>query len=281
MKIAVLMTCYNRVETTLRCLQSLFSQAIERSSGPNNRTVLDIWLVDDASPDKTGEKVKAAFPQVNVIQSPGGLYWCKGMRLAWDTAAAAKDYDGYLWLNDDVELYPDSIVTLLADRADVGDEAVLVGTTHMRFGDEELSYGPDDEDGRGLVRPNGRPQRVRGVMSGNFVYVPRKVFRAIGPIYGGYSHGYGDRDYALLTDRKGVPRYCCSKVVGVCPQQPERYRHRLKEASIRERFRVLLAPNGFSIRDNFIYKFRNFGVWAALGSAAHIFWIRVVRGYED
>ena len=281
MRIAVLMTCYNRVETTLRCLRSLFAQMHAQSPNPtiSNQTIFEVWLVDDASPDGTGAKVKAEFPQVNVIRGTGKLFWSRGMRLAWDTAAAAKDYDGYLWLNDDVELYPDAIATLLADAAQVGDEAVLVGTTHMRFGDEELSYGPDSE--HGLVRPNGSPQRVQGVMSGNFVYVPRKVFRAIGPIYGGYSHGYGDRDYALLTDRKGVPRYCCSKVVGVCPQQPERYRHRLKHVSIRERFRVILTPNGFSIRDNFIYKFRNFGFLRAVGSAVHIFWIRVVRGHED
>ena len=47
--IAVLMTCYNRVETTLRCLHSLFNQTIKQS---DNQTIsLDVWLVDDASTD--------------------------------------------------------------------------------------------------------------------------------------------------------------------------------------------------------------------------------------
>ena len=87
--IAVLMTCYNRVETTLRCLHSLFNQTIKQTG--NQAISLDVWLVDDASPDQTGAKVKAAFPEVHVIEGAGGLFWCKGMRLAWDTAAAAKD----------------------------------------------------------------------------------------------------------------------------------------------------------------------------------------------
>lgn len=39
--VAVLMTCYNRVETTLRCLRGLFAQKL-----PEDVT-LDAWLNDD------------------------------------------------------------------------------------------------------------------------------------------------------------------------------------------------------------------------------------------
>lgn len=69
-----------------------------------------MWLVDDASPDQTGAKVKAAFPEVHVIEGAGGLFWCKGMRLAWDKAIASGiKYDFYLWLNDDVMLKTDAL----------------------------------------------------------------------------------------------------------------------------------------------------------------------------
>ena len=94
---AILMTCYNRVGTTLRCLERLKVAAARIADAQ-----FDVWLVDDASPDQTGEKVKAAYPEVNVIQSPGNLFWCKGMRLAWDKAVASGiKYDFYLlptWL---------------------------------------------------------------------------------------------------------------------------------------------------------------------------------------
>ena len=94
---AILMTCYNRVGTTLRCLERLKVAAARIADAK-----FDVWLVDDASPDQTGEKVKAAYPEVNVIQSPGNLFWCKGMRLAWDKAVASGiKYDFYLlptWL---------------------------------------------------------------------------------------------------------------------------------------------------------------------------------------
>ena len=113
MKIAVLMTCYDRVQTTLRCLERL-----KRACAKVDDAKFDVWLVDDASPDCTGEKVKAAFPEVNVVRSNGNLFWCKGMRLAWDEAvkfAADKPYDFYLWLNDDVMLKDIALVNLFSD----------------------------------------------------------------------------------------------------------------------------------------------------------------------
>lgn len=283
MKVAVLMTCYNRAETTLRCLKSLFAQSLAQSPNPpiSNQTIIEVWLVDDASPDGTGEKVKAAFPQVNVIRSPGNLFWCKGTRLAWDTAAKAKDYDGYLWLNDDVELYPDALATLLADAAQVGDEAILIGALHAeRSASEDFSaavcYGV------GYARPTGRPERSKGAMNGNFVYVPQDVFRKIGPLYGGYGHGYADHDYGWMADRAGIARYCLSKAVGFCPYRRDlRTDQNLKSLSPWRRFLALFGKKGFSLRDNFIYKWRNFGWCNALMSSVHVIWIRVVCAREN
>ena len=97
-RIAILMTCFNRSETTLRCLKSIVSQKL-----PNGFET-KIYLVDDGSPDKTGTLVKEMFPNVRVINGNGKLFWTKGMALAWKTAAADADSDYYLWLNDDVTL---------------------------------------------------------------------------------------------------------------------------------------------------------------------------------
>lgn len=283
MRIAVLMTCYNRVETTLRCLRSLFAQMHAQSPNPtiSNQTIFEVWLVDDASPDGTGAKVKAEFPQVNVIQGPGNLYWCRGTRLAWEMAAKAKDYDGYLWLNDDVELYSDSLRSLAADAEAVGDEAILIGALHAeRSAADDLSaavvYGVD------YARPTGRPERTKGAMNGNFVYVPRKAFRKIGPLYGGYGHGYADHDYGWMADRAGIARYCLSKAVGFCPYRRDlRTDQDLRALSPWRRFRALFGRKGFSLRDNFIYKFRNFGLCNALASSVHVIWIRVVCAREN
>lgn len=78
--IAVLLTCHNRREKTLSCLQSLFGATMPEGYKT------EVFLVDDGSTDGTGEAVEKCFPQVTVIQGDGNLYWNKGMNLAWKNA---------------------------------------------------------------------------------------------------------------------------------------------------------------------------------------------------
>ena len=59
--IAVLMTCYNRRETTLECLESLFKAQVPKE------TTLSIYLVDDGSTDGTGDSVRERYPAVKVL----------------------------------------------------------------------------------------------------------------------------------------------------------------------------------------------------------------------
>lgn len=262
MKIAVLMTCYNRVATTIECLRRLFKQDI--SDGYS----LDVWLVDDGSPDGTGDKVKSEYPQVNVIKSKGNLYWCKGMRMAWESASKANDYDAYLWLNDDVMLYDHALSTILADYKTVGEIAVIIGAFHQRMGEDEISYGVAAPSG-GKIVPQGKVIQTNGFMSGNFVFVPRGVFKRVGPIYGGYYHAYGDYDYGMMLTRAGIPQYCSSSVLGVCPQQVERYLH-FGGRNLFQRVKLLFEPKGYCLHDAVLFKYRNWGVVRAIMSGLHV-----------
>lgn len=266
-KIAVLMTCYNRVYTTLECLKRLFSQ--EMPTGFS----FDVWLVDDASPDKTGEKVSLAYPSVNVIQGNGKLFWSKGMRLAWDKAADAYDYDYYLWLNDDVMLVDRHVFAsiiediVFLEKNKTGDY-VLVGTCASDNTLKELVYGCYRSVE--VLRPNGRPQSADSyMMSGNIVIVPKCVYRRIGPIYNGYSHAYGDGDYRQLLLKNHIGLYCASKVCGVCPKEPERY-IRLKGKGLFKRINILFMAKGLPLRDTFIYRYRHWGLMRALLSVCHV-----------
>lgn len=97
--IAVLLTVFNRREKTLHALQNLFAQQLPAD------VALEVFLVNDGCTDGTPEAIAQQFPQVQIITSPGNLYWNRGMHLAWETAAQTKEYDFYLWLNDDTFMY--------------------------------------------------------------------------------------------------------------------------------------------------------------------------------
>lgn len=266
--IAVLMTCYNRVETTLRCLRSLFSQAM-----PDGYEI-EVWLVDDASPDKTGERVTKVFPQVNVIQSPGNLFWCKGMRLAWDKAAEAKDYDAYLWLNDDVELYSGAVRMVVQDYLEVAGEwaeSVVYGSFAAERGSQKVSYGCVVKRGDSSpFHPDGVPHEVQGETTGNFVFVSRAAFLAAGKICGKFRHGVADTDYGLVLAEKGCRKYVASGIVGWCRPNLAASCAQLREMSLRQRVALLWAPKGRNLHDNFLLRYRHWGLCRAILSSVHV-----------
>lgn len=239
MKFAVLMTCHNRKETTLRCLRSLPSD-------------VDVYLVDDGSTDGTGAAVKASFPRVNVIRGEGDLYWAKAMELAWKTAVGAGDWDGYLWLNDDVELDADAVGRV--EKSGNSGE-IIVGELINARG--EVTYG------------------LRGdLFTGNFVYVPRAVYEKLGMICGDYAHAWADSDYAMRAKRAEVKVVSCG-VVGKCEGHPNR--PSLKGLSLRRRWELLFDPKGWNLHDLWLYRRRNWGVFAAVFSSAHLIF-HVLKG---
>ena len=235
MRIAVLMTCHNRRETTLACLRRLFAA--------RQGARLDVYLVDDGSTDGTGEAVRAAFPRVTVVAGDGTLYWARGMETAWRAAGAG--YARYLWLNDDALL--DEAALEAALEADDG-QSLVVGT---------------------LVDAAGRPTyglNVNGWVNGNFVLVPHAVFRRVGMICGRYAHAWADGDYALHVRRAGFKVVDCG-VVGTTEGHP--LRPDLRALSLRERWRSLFDPKGWNLHDLWLYRRRNWGRVAALVSCTH------------
>lgn len=192
--VAVLLTVYNRKEVTLRGLRSLYV-AIEHFS---QDYVFDIYMVDDGCTDGTSEAVAVAFPQIHIIKGNGSLYWGGGMNLAWETASKEKDYDYYLWFNDDAELYPNAIDSLFVIEHKEKNITLVCGV----FEDENhnVSYGGKDKNTRLL--PLNSNEDVY-YMNGNLVLIPNVIFKTVGNIDKLFIHGHGDYDYGLRALKKG------------------------------------------------------------------------------
>lgn len=244
-RIAVLMTCHNRREMTLRCLGLLTTQL--RSSDK-------VFLVDDGSVDGTADAIAKCFDMVHTVRCDGSLFWARGMRKAWETSVSERqDWGAYLWLNDDTELRDDAIAKLLAVN---NGERIVVGDLEDSNG--EIVYG----------------LRHGGVFTGNCVLVPRKVYEKLGMICGGYSHAWADSDYAIKAKRAGID-VVSAGIVGRAESHPNR--PRLKGLSLLQRLRLLHDPKGWNVHDLWLYRRRNFGLVVAVFSCLHLV-VHVVMG---
>lgn len=244
-RIAAVLTCYNRVEKTLACLESLAGQAV--AVGADVR----VYVVDDASSDGTADQVRSRFPDAKVIPGTGELFWSGGMRLAL-AHAMDDDHDHYLWMNDDVVLDPDALAVLLATYGNVrsanGDSAIIVGSVRDPLSGE-LTYGGVRRLSRlrpvsfGLVHPQAVPVPC-DTMNGNVVLVPRSVARVVGNIDAAYSHSLGDLDYGLRAQGAGCAVWVAPETVGTCERNPP---HPYGKGTIAEEVRLVRSPKGLPL----------------------------------
>jgi GT2 family glycosyltransferase len=238
--LAVLLTCHDRVERTIACLQALIPQA-------GTDLKLDVVLVDAGSTDGTGDAVRELFPQVDVLSRGADLFWNGGMRVALEHAYRS-DPDLYLWLNDDVVLDPGALTSLLrTHRRMVIERAapcVVVGSTR----DEttgETTYGGVVRPSLlrrlhyELVQPSAEPRRVE-TMNGNCVLVPREVISRIGTLAPVYTHGMGDFDYGHRAVRASCEVWIAPMTVGTCSRNPPAER----ASSLREYRQRATSPTG-------------------------------------
>lgn len=253
--IAILVTCHNRVQKTLSCLESLYKNRL-----PDN-TSFSVFLVDDGSTDGTSSAVKESFPNVKVISGSGSLYWNRGMHLAWKTAVLKRDFDYYLWLNDDVKLYSNAIQILLNDAENI-QESILCGSMQSSISGE-VSYGGKIDKGK-LIQPNGTPQKIV-LFNGNFVLVPNCVYKRIGMLDPIFPHAIGDYDYSLRAAKNGIDSYIASEYCGICEINDRVPLWCIPKVPFFKRVKSLYSPLGSAHPYYyFIYEHRNFGLVRAI-----------------
>ncbi len=253
-RVAALLTCYNRRPKTLACLDALMKQrSIEQVE-------IAVYLVDDGCTDGTGAAVRERYPHVNVLQGDGSLYWCGGMRMAF-AAAISRDYDYYLWLNDDTVLVPEAVATLLATALEVqnrqGRDAIIVGSCR----DPETgrhSYGGRNWSNPGaFIPPNEHPQPCI-LMNGNIVLIPRRVATCVGNISPEFRQSSGDEDYGLRARKQGFQLWLAPGFLGWCAVNP-RARWTDPAVPLRERWRGLHDPKGQPPYETYVFGRRHHG----------------------
>ena len=260
-RLAALMTCFNRRKQTLRCLENLFAQVKQRPFE------LSVILVDDGSSDGTADAVEAQYPAVSLVRGSGDLYWNQGMRLAF-AHASRREFDGYLWLNDDTMLYPHAVSRLLDTLKQLESKneiAIITGST-CDSANGGRSYGGfrwSDGWGRQLVPvvPSSSEPVLCDTMNGNCTLVPRRVAKAVGNLDASFQHSFGDMDYGFRARALGFGVYVAPGYVGTCSDNPARGTWRDRNAGFRKRWRHLNSPKGSPFPEWSLYCHRHLGAW--------------------
>jgi GT2 family glycosyltransferase len=220
-RITCLMTSYNRCENTINAIDKYYSSVVEY---PHEKKLI---LVDDGSTDGTSEMVSELHPDVKIIHGDGSLFWNRGMHIA-QSVAMDQNIDYLLWLNDDTELFVDSLQRMIeVERRlcrELGSNVIIVGSTKDR-NSGKLTYGGYTSISR--LKPftyervwhETEPKECH-VMNGNIVLIPIAIARDVGNLDYTFEHAMGDTDYSLRARNLKYNIFVAPGYVGFCSNNP-------------------------------------------------------------
>lgn len=271
MKIAVLLTCFNRKEKTVSCLESLFRVLECYNKNPTFELIeLSVFLVDDGCTDGTVDAIKEKLKEkpIYIIQGTGSLYWSRGMCLAWEESLKQDErWDFFLLLNDDVELLNNLFEELLATHQyslkKYGSGGLYSGITTSKTDYSKMTYGGNVWINRFLgtserLNPTGTPQ-LCDTVNANILMVDSCVVEKIGVFWNGYEHGASDYDYSLMARKAGFPVLITSHFCGRCDddhKDKEDIKYFILNATFEERKKYFNHPV-HSNKDQLTYIRRN------------------------
>lgn len=242
MKIAVLLTTFNRKQKTITCLESLKKQKLI------DNIDIDLFLTDAASKDGTVDAVKALYPKAH-IYIDGSLFWAGGMRNSWNEARKHQP-DYYLLLNDDTILTETAISVLL--DGDYKRPAVCIGSTadpvtgKRSYGGRKLTSKRRWKDD--LVIFSETEYLKCDVANANIMLVPNEIVEKVGILSDGYTHGLADYDYTLQVNKAGFDVYVAPGFLGYC-ENDHGNNWKSQNTTLKQRIQYLKSPKGLAYNE--------------------------------
>lgn len=257
MKIAGLITCYNRVSKTEACIKRIMSILKD-----DNEVDFHLFVTNDGSTDTTLDMLERYkhLLKMTVIQGDGKLFWSGGMRASWNKALETDSFDGFLWINDDTYLNDNIFSEIRASQKFSNDvfksACISVGATCSSTS-KGLTYS-GMKKGKRLI-PSEKFQTCE-MSNGNIVYIPYDIVKVIGVIDKFYKHGIGDIDYTYTAYKRGFPVLLMRGYLGICENDHISKYDILCNKPIWDRYKFVMSPLGFQMRE-YIYFNKKFWPW--------------------
>lgn len=272
MKIAVLLTCFNRRKLTISCLEHVLIARNDYNSKESDKIDLSFFVTDDKCTDGTPDAIKDYLKNESLIIIPadGNAYWAGGMRLAWTKAIENGPFDFYLLLNDDTDVWPNLFDELLNTHYFSLNKfsicGIYSGNTTQKGDISKITFGGKKEYGlffkkHSRLVPNGTPQEC-DIVNANILLVPHKVVEEVGIFPKYYTHSGADYDYGKRVKKNNFKVFITANFCGSC--DADNYNlyveyMKLKKMSLRERKMYFRNPV-HSINDSLKY-YKQWRIW--------------------
>ncbi|MBN1565282.1 MAG: glycosyltransferase family 2 protein [Anaerolineae bacterium] len=203
---------WNGAAKTIACLESV------RALDYDNYTVI---VVDNASRDDSVTQIRAAFPDVELLQAETNLGFASGHRFALDHVLAYHHDAALFWvLNNDATVRPDTLTALVAAYERHGD--AIYGSVNLHAdGDLRVQFGGGwevDAAGQPAFRVYNvtrgmaydrylaeQKERIVVDVTGSSLMVPLAVIRQHGFFDEAFFFYAEETDYCLRMGKRGVP----------------------------------------------------------------------------
>jgi GT2 family glycosyltransferase len=237
-KIDLVIPVYNRRETTLKGLRSLFKAD---TAGMDVRVI----VVDDASPDGTADAVAREFPQVELVHGTGDLHYAAGTNRGIERALE-RSPDFIATMNDDAVFHPQFLQRMIKTAREnpksiVGALLLLWDEPHRVF---QVGQRWKTSSGGWVIPDNltafsvpQQPFEVECIV-GNCVLFPREAIEQNGLMdEQKFPHGWGDAQYLMRMRKAGWRLLVDPKAYVWC--EPNTYPAPLHTKGIKHAVRVL------------------------------------------
>ena len=260
-KIIALTTCHNRCNLTLRGLDTLKKQEIP------NGFYLNVVLVDDGSVDGTGDAVRKMFPEVNVLNGSGDLFWAGGMRFGWNEFVKQQDFKYLIVFNDDITLYNNAISQLLFSASMLEKSGCKLFAVVGGFKDPSLnatSYGGVVFDSQWhplryhKLNPSNTIQDC-DTLNMNFALLSKEALNLTGFLSPEFVHAKADFDFGLRLRTSGGRVVLAPGYVGECKNESAVEFN--KNDSLRKQWEKLINVKIEPPRERFIFYKRHGGIF--------------------
>lgn len=256
-RIAVLLTCFNRKDKTVKCLSKMY-EAVDSYNKRNklHPICVEVFLVDDGCTDGTAEEVQSRFysKSLKIIKGDGTLFWAGGMRRAWAEAHKRhSEWTFYLLLNDDTYVFPNLFDELFqAHKYSIANfqiPGIYSGITRTETPPYQMTYGGSvwTNKWKGLIKmvaPTGTPQ-ICDMVNANILMIHTSVVDVIGMFSADYQHCIADYDYGIRARKKILPVLVTAGFCGVCEndhQTPAEIAERIINMTLKERIAYFQHP---------------------------------------